>query len=238
MAKKRGRPPKTPSSSARKAPDVHSSHDEEHVKFDLAQLDDDDLADIESLTPKKAEVLLRNLDVLREKIKEKATITNADGDKVAMSDETSLVKDGQKSKEKDQPQEKRPTREDIEKIDEALKASDEVALESAVKDSNIDGGEISGSHTDTIVGATYLGDADSPGADSVKIVSAEASKGHGAGRFLVGASPSRPDASIAGNDAQIKDAQEQPWISVVTRSKAQARIERSKGQEAMPPSHG
>ncbi|KAK7256171.1 hypothetical protein RIF29_29608 [Crotalaria pallida] len=111
MTKKRGRPPKTPSSSARKAPDVHSNHDDEHVKFDLAQLDDDELADIESLTPKKVDDLLRNLDALREKIKDKATITNDDGDKVEMSDETSLVKDGQKSKEKDQPQEvlKRPS---------------------------------------------------------------------------------------------------------------------------------
>ncbi|KAK7256175.1 hypothetical protein RIF29_29612 [Crotalaria pallida] len=179
MAKKRGRPPKPPSSSDRKAPD----------------LDDDELADIESLTPKKADDLLRNLDALREKIKDKATITNDNGDKVAMSDETGLVMDGQKSKEKDQPQEvlkrpsmcrkhikqqwvekKRPTRENIEKINEALKASDEVALDSAVKDSNIGGGEIFGSHTDTIVGATDLGDADSPGADSVKIVSAEATK--------------------------------------------------------------
>ncbi|KAK7289722.1 hypothetical protein RIF29_03587 [Crotalaria pallida] len=43
------------------------------TKVDFSQLDDDDLEDIENLSPKQAELWMQKIDILRAKIKEKAT---------------------------------------------------------------------------------------------------------------------------------------------------------------------
>ncbi|KAK7273613.1 hypothetical protein RIF29_14670 [Crotalaria pallida] len=65
MAKKRGRPPKTPSSSKSKA----SSESPD------------------SLSPKQAERLLKNIDVLREKIKGKAILEEQQGEEQPVCDQ-------------------------------------------------------------------------------------------------------------------------------------------------------
>ncbi|KAK7281267.1 hypothetical protein RIF29_09090 [Crotalaria pallida] len=76
MAKKWGRPPKTPSSSKSKA----SSESPGSQKLDFTQLDEEDLTEIDSLSPKQTERLLKNLDVLREKIKGKAILEEQQGE--------------------------------------------------------------------------------------------------------------------------------------------------------------
>ncbi|KAK7273816.1 hypothetical protein RIF29_14879 [Crotalaria pallida] len=77
MAKRRGRPPKSPTSSAKKATNDPDDDDGTRRKLDVTLIDDEDLEEIDNLTPKKAEMLLKNLDLLREKVKEKAMV---DGD--------------------------------------------------------------------------------------------------------------------------------------------------------------
>ncbi|KAK7273026.1 hypothetical protein RIF29_14072 [Crotalaria pallida] len=82
MAKRRGRPPKTPSSLAKKASNETDDDDGTRSKLDVALLDDEDLEEIDNLSLKKAEMLLKNLDLLREKVKEKVMIdgnTSASG---------------------------------------------------------------------------------------------------------------------------------------------------------------
>ncbi|KAK7256000.1 hypothetical protein RIF29_29430 [Crotalaria pallida] len=71
MARKRGRPPKTPSSSAKKTPDKHAVVADDHARIDLSMSDEEALEDIDNLSPKKAMALLRNLDVLRDRVKSK-----------------------------------------------------------------------------------------------------------------------------------------------------------------------
>ncbi|KAK7281909.1 hypothetical protein RIF29_10279 [Crotalaria pallida] len=72
MPKKRGRPPKSPNP---KTPDPSSSTNVETQKqgLDLLELDEEDLADIDGLSPKQAEKLLRNLDVIRTKLQGKSS---------------------------------------------------------------------------------------------------------------------------------------------------------------------
>ncbi|KAK7281125.1 hypothetical protein RIF29_08841 [Crotalaria pallida] len=70
MAKKRGRPPKTASNKK-------TSHD--NLTVDLSQLDEEDIADIDSLTPKQAATLLKNIDAIRERLKGKAPATDEIG---------------------------------------------------------------------------------------------------------------------------------------------------------------
>ncbi|KAK7250901.1 hypothetical protein RIF29_33663 [Crotalaria pallida] len=73
MAKKKGRPPKTPSSSAKKPQDTNNDHEapKENTQRGLVQLDDDDLETLDSLSPTKAMALLKNLDALRGKVVER-----------------------------------------------------------------------------------------------------------------------------------------------------------------------
>ncbi|KAK7251601.1 hypothetical protein RIF29_34943 [Crotalaria pallida] len=68
MAKKKGRPPKSPS--------PHNSSPPPSIpkNLDLEQLDDDDFEDIDNLSPKKAASILKKLDMLRSKIKGKAVV--------------------------------------------------------------------------------------------------------------------------------------------------------------------
>ncbi|KAK7273606.1 hypothetical protein RIF29_14662 [Crotalaria pallida] len=77
MAKRRGRPPKSPSSSAKKATNDPDDDDGTRRKLDVTLIDDEELEEIDNLTPKKAKMLLKNLDLLCEKVKEKAMV---DGD--------------------------------------------------------------------------------------------------------------------------------------------------------------
>ncbi|KAK7281821.1 hypothetical protein RIF29_10121 [Crotalaria pallida] len=74
MARKKGRPPKTPSYSAKKTPLHHKETDGDDSLSDLAGLDAEDLDDINNLSPKKAALLLRNLDAIRAKLTGKAIL--------------------------------------------------------------------------------------------------------------------------------------------------------------------
>ncbi|KAK7259701.1 hypothetical protein RIF29_25314 [Crotalaria pallida] len=67
MAKKRGRPPKSPNPSA------ITYNESQKQGLDLLEIDDEDLADIDGLSPKQANKLLKNLEVIRLKLQEKTT---------------------------------------------------------------------------------------------------------------------------------------------------------------------
>ncbi|KAK7274696.1 hypothetical protein RIF29_15793 [Crotalaria pallida] len=153
MAKKRGRPPKTPSKQK-------TSHD--NLTVDLSQLDEEDIVDIDSLTPKQAATLLKNIDAIRERLKGKTPATDEIGavqetqkqDAPAVGSSNPIIKrppsvwdsfDISKLRNAGeklsfiQPQKnvnvkkiwvekKKPSREEIEKIDDTLKLKQ--ALES------------------------------------------------------------------------------------------------------------
>ncbi|KAK7266959.1 hypothetical protein RIF29_19621 [Crotalaria pallida] len=74
MAKKRGRPPKNSTPSSSKQTVTPFKDAPEPQPFDLTQIDEDDLAGIDGLSPKQAEVWLKNIDVLRERIAGKASL--------------------------------------------------------------------------------------------------------------------------------------------------------------------
>ncbi|KAK7259328.1 hypothetical protein RIF29_24932 [Crotalaria pallida] len=84
MAKKRGRPPKTPSSASKKDDTGSVGDTGTPSKVDFSQLDDEDLHDIDNLSPKQAELWIQKIDALRAKIKEKATDT---GNKVSVTND-------------------------------------------------------------------------------------------------------------------------------------------------------
>ncbi|KAK7243662.1 hypothetical protein RIF29_38470 [Crotalaria pallida] len=70
MGRKRGRPPKTPSSSNKKSPSAgKEAVASTSVEFSLS--DEEALEDIDSLTPKKAAELLQSIDLLRQKVQSK-----------------------------------------------------------------------------------------------------------------------------------------------------------------------
>ncbi|KAK7281671.1 hypothetical protein RIF29_09863 [Crotalaria pallida] len=87
MAKKRGRPPKTPSSSAKKTPSKTLEEPEQQKSLDFTQLDEEDLEDLEKLKPKKVGELLKNLDMLREKVKEKTGLMNENLSPIKVNEE-------------------------------------------------------------------------------------------------------------------------------------------------------
>ncbi|KAK7256121.1 hypothetical protein RIF29_29556 [Crotalaria pallida] len=66
MARKRGRPPKTPSSSARKSPDKHAHVNDNPCRIDLSLSDEETLEAIDNLSSKKATEMLRNLEALKQ----------------------------------------------------------------------------------------------------------------------------------------------------------------------------
>ncbi|KAK7256207.1 hypothetical protein RIF29_29645 [Crotalaria pallida] len=103
MAKKKGRPPKTPSSSAKKPQDTNNDHEapKENTQQGLVQLDDDDLDTLDSLSPTKAMALLKNLDALRGKVVERfgKEINDGEGqegtkDKVIETEKTNPLSPG------------------------------------------------------------------------------------------------------------------------------------------------
>ncbi|KAK7274473.1 hypothetical protein RIF29_15564 [Crotalaria pallida] len=73
MAKKRGRPPLSPSPFSSKQSQLKEDKGD-HPLFDISQLDKEDLSIIDSLSPKQVENLLQNLDVIREKITGKGSV--------------------------------------------------------------------------------------------------------------------------------------------------------------------
>ncbi|KAK7290021.1 hypothetical protein RIF29_04129 [Crotalaria pallida] len=75
MARKRGRPPKTPVSKTKEDDRSASKFLQDVPVVDAYQLDVDDLAEIENLTPKQALAWMEKLDVLRSKIKAKAVVS-------------------------------------------------------------------------------------------------------------------------------------------------------------------
>ncbi|KAK7275572.1 hypothetical protein RIF29_16691 [Crotalaria pallida] len=90
MPKKRGRPPKSTSPSTSKTPtrDVLSTQ-----ALDMSQIDDDDFAEIDNLTPKQAKAWLKNLDVLREKIKGKSVVAEDQSKAASYSKNKDLVEE-------------------------------------------------------------------------------------------------------------------------------------------------
>ncbi|KAK7251219.1 hypothetical protein RIF29_34223 [Crotalaria pallida] len=68
MARKKGRPPKSPSPLPSPTPNSIQKN------LDLLNLDDEDMEDLEDLSPKKAGSILKKLDELRAKIKGKAIV--------------------------------------------------------------------------------------------------------------------------------------------------------------------
>ncbi|KAK7290123.1 hypothetical protein RIF29_04322 [Crotalaria pallida] len=86
--KKRGRPPKNSTPSTSKHVESLSKIVTDAQPFNLTKLDDDDdLADIDGLTPKQAEAWLKNIDILREKIAEKASGSTPKEDPVVKDSE-------------------------------------------------------------------------------------------------------------------------------------------------------
>ncbi|KAK7260307.1 hypothetical protein RIF29_26254 [Crotalaria pallida] len=71
MAKKRGRPPKTPTSTSKGLIDETVRPTQTPQKPDFSGLDEEELADIDSLTPKEALLWMEKIDLLRERVKEK-----------------------------------------------------------------------------------------------------------------------------------------------------------------------
>ncbi|KAK7287473.1 hypothetical protein RIF29_00753 [Crotalaria pallida] len=70
MARKRGRPPKTPSSSNKKSPGAEKGP-AASSSIELNLSDEEALEDIDSLTPKKAAELLHSIDLLRQRVQSK-----------------------------------------------------------------------------------------------------------------------------------------------------------------------
>ncbi|KAK7258958.1 hypothetical protein RIF29_24551 [Crotalaria pallida] len=155
MARKRGRPPKTPSSSAKKTSEKKSHNEDETFRFDLSPSDEETLEDIDNLSPKKAELLLRNLDTLRARIEGKVQ----EKEKAESSKKVQEGTDKRSSSQLNGLQEpiavtKQPSvwdNFDVSKLRNA--AEDEVAVESAVAKSNNDIVNCTPSKG-TVVGAT------------------------------------------------------------------------------------
>ncbi|KAK7280829.1 hypothetical protein RIF29_08345 [Crotalaria pallida] len=79
MARKKGRPPKSPSSQT----SSRSPSNALPKNIDLENLDEDDLEDIDALSPTKAASILQKLDALRAKIKGKAIVDDDEGNMTA-----------------------------------------------------------------------------------------------------------------------------------------------------------
>ncbi|KAK7260087.1 hypothetical protein RIF29_25838 [Crotalaria pallida] len=79
MAGKRGRPPKKSPHSSNKQPSTPSRDVFDSQMFDLTQIDEDDLAEIGNLSPKQAQLWLKNLDLLRQRIKGKSVVLDDTG---------------------------------------------------------------------------------------------------------------------------------------------------------------
>ncbi|KAK7256167.1 hypothetical protein RIF29_29604 [Crotalaria pallida] len=216
MARKRGRPPKTPSFSSKKTPEKQDHCDDIHGGLDLSLSDEDTLEAIDNLSPKKAEEMLKNLEVLKDRIKKKIPTektpekegVSCDNDgviqaKLQKAGEETVNVDLKQTKVKQQWVEKvKPTREDTEQIDDALRSKDEMAVDSAVAKAN--GLVDKSKYVDTVVGAS-VSDAGAASASST-----DAKEG------------ATETTGANGKDKeQVADSEENVWTTVITRSKAQ-----------------
>ncbi|KAK7288545.1 hypothetical protein RIF29_02006 [Crotalaria pallida] len=82
MARKKGRPPKSPSQHL-SSPSASTPPTSIPKNLDLEHLDDEDFEDIDALSPKKATSILRKLDALRSRIKGKANEGDKEGNTIA-----------------------------------------------------------------------------------------------------------------------------------------------------------
>ncbi|KAK7273508.1 hypothetical protein RIF29_14560 [Crotalaria pallida] len=133
MPKKRGRPPKNTPQSSNKKHDVPSRDVPYPQPFDLTQIDDDDLTEIDNLSPKQAEIWLKNLNVLRERIKGKSiddpkiidkltkdSASASDGNK-DLTKNPDCSNDHAKNVKQQWVEKKKPTQKDVDRIDGSLK---------------------------------------------------------------------------------------------------------------------
>ncbi|KAK7281830.1 hypothetical protein RIF29_10135 [Crotalaria pallida] len=74
MARKRGRPPKSPSPKHADPPSSSKKDGKKPQLFDLSALDDEDLQTLEALTPKQLESLVHGIELIRAKLKGKAPL--------------------------------------------------------------------------------------------------------------------------------------------------------------------
>ncbi|KAK7281886.1 hypothetical protein RIF29_10237 [Crotalaria pallida] len=78
MARKKGRPPKTPSSSSKKTPSAEKRPEASSSSLEFSLSDEEELEDIESLTPKKAAELLQSIYLLRQRVQSKIPVVQKD----------------------------------------------------------------------------------------------------------------------------------------------------------------
>ncbi|KAK7273602.1 hypothetical protein RIF29_14658 [Crotalaria pallida] len=203
MAKKRGRPPKTPSSSKSKA----SSESPGSQKLDFTQLDEEDLTEIDSLSPKQAERLLKNLDVLREKIKGKAILEEQQGEEQPVCDQETRrdLEDGSVKGDKQSTEEEtmRPEKPKSLKTNRAIE-------EGLIGDNRVDGG-----------GAVRLTTQPESFIEPSKTHQGESS----ACRLGVVKDKNISTASVRGGVEIDKDiGQNSQWTTVLTRNKKEVEL--------------
>ncbi|KAK7256555.1 hypothetical protein RIF29_30009 [Crotalaria pallida] len=236
MAKKRGRPPKTPSSSKSKdcSPELESPGPQ---KLDFSQLDEEDLAEIDSLSPKQAERLLKNLDVLREKIKGKTIMEEQQREPLCSQENKRDQEDGsvkgdkqstvEEPKRTEKPkswvEKRRPSKEDIEEIDDTLKKN-RALEEGLIEDHRADGGGVvmltTQSESFIEASTTHQGESSAGRLDVVKDKNTNSA------------------AARRGVESDKDIGQNSQWTTVMTTSKAQERYESMKAEAAKPPSRG
>ncbi|KAK7256702.1 hypothetical protein RIF29_30160 [Crotalaria pallida] len=136
MAKKKGRPPKSP------VPHPSPTPTSVPKNLDLLNLDDEDLEDIEDLSPKKAGDILKKLDELRAKIKGKAIAVEAGDD---MDMDVLVVPNTTQNRDKQVLEDGIIPEANIELASEAVKEAlqekcvEEVGEVSGVKETQLDG---------------------------------------------------------------------------------------------------
>ncbi|KAK7273632.1 hypothetical protein RIF29_14689 [Crotalaria pallida] len=138
MARKKGRPPKSPSPHPSPTPNSIPKN------LDLLNLDDEDMEDLEDLSPKKAGSILKKLDELRAKIKGKAIVeeTGEGMDKELIALNTTTQNNGNQDLDPKSSGEQ-PRRasiwdsEDIEKVDDALRLKKQLE-EGIIPEANIE----------------------------------------------------------------------------------------------------
>ncbi|KAK7243103.1 hypothetical protein RIF29_37888 [Crotalaria pallida] len=130
MARKRGRPPKTPSSTNKSVTSKPTDHSGSHSKVDFSQLDEDDLEDIDNLSPKQAELWMNKIDILRAKIQEK-------GVPAGNKDSEPIIKDVTENPTNPNPTPATEEQKEIEVVVVALKTQEAIVNET-IPPENID----------------------------------------------------------------------------------------------------
>ncbi|KAK7267347.1 hypothetical protein RIF29_20016 [Crotalaria pallida] len=216
MVRKKGRPPKSPSPHPSPTPNTIPKN------IDLLNLDEEDMEDIEDLSPKKAGSILKKLDELRAKIKGKA-IVEEEGEGMnkelitlnIITQNTSTqspdpaflgeqprrasIWDSKQTK-KVWVEKRRPSREDIEKVDDALRLKKQIE-EGKIPEANI------GIATEAVKEA--LKDKCGEEEEEVSVVKET--------------QPERMDKEQEGQNE--KDKKEDQWTPVMTRRKGQDLME-------------